>query len=139
MSGKSIVVLAALAFAGWHLTRTNPPVHAGASAADSAAVAKAGFGARFEYGIGMLGGKVMGGVVRGNVSANEQTLKDLKVALKNSKGPDGDRARKFSLKVIEMDKKAMDDLQYGHPIRAMRGSMEAKSVLNAVREQLRNS
>lgn len=139
MSGKMIVFLGIVGFCGYSLTRTPPPAPPGSTAADSATYAAAGYGARFEYGVGLVGAKVVRNSVTDMINDTEQSLLDMKVALKKARGPDGARARTFAKKVEEMNAVARTDLEYGHPIKAVKGAMEAKSVLNAVRIQLRDS
>jgi len=63
-------------------------------------------------------------------------LVDLKPAIKATRGPDGVRAQNFAAKVSVLDSLALLDLQYGHPIKAAKQAMEAKSVLGAVRSQI---
>jgi len=139
MSLKFIVFVGLVAGSGYLLTRTPPPIPPGTTASDSVALAQASIGARFHYGMGALGAKVLSPTVHGMVTETEQALKDMKTAIKNSKGPDGMRAQRFSRKIMEMDSVALEDLKYGHPIDAVRGAMEAKSLLNAVRTNLRNT
>jgi hypothetical protein len=136
MSLKLIVVAGVVGAAGWALTKDAPPVPFNATAADSAAVSQAGIGARLEYGMGMLGGKIVGSTVRNTVHETEVSLKDLKAGIKNARGGDAARAKKYAAKVTEMDSIALLDLQYGHPIKAVKAAMEAKSLLGAVRGQV---
>ena len=42
----------------------------------------------------------------------------------------------FAAKVTKIDSTALLDLQYGHPIKAAKAAMEAKSILGAVRSQV---
>lgn len=137
MSIKSVVLLGLLAFGAYSLQRATPPAPPGATAEDSAAVAKAGVGARFHYGIGHLGSKIMGGSVRRMVHGTEQTLQDMRPGIKKAVGGDGLRARKFSAKIVVMDSTALTDLRLGHPVRAFRGAMEAQSLLASVRDNIR--
>ena len=139
MSLKFIIFVGLVAGSGYLLTRNPPPIPPGTTATDSAALAHAGMGARFHYGMGALGAKMLSPTVNGMVTETEQALKDMKTAIKNSKGPDGMRAMRFSRKIMEMDSLALYNLKYGHPIDAVRGAMEAKSLLNAVRTNLRNT
>lgn len=136
MSMKMVVVVATVGAAGWALTRNPPPVPPNATAADSAAVSQAGIGARLEYGVGMIGSKVVASTVRNTVHGTETSLKDLQAGIKNAKGGDGQRAKKFAAKVVQMDSLALFDLQYGRPVRAVKAAMEAKSLLGAVRGQV---
>lgn len=136
MSGKSLVFIALVGVAAYSLTRAAPPLPAGATPADSAAVATAGVGARFEYGIGALGSKIIGGMVRGMVAQTEQSLVDMHDELKTEKGPSADRARNYSKKVMHSDSVALSDLTLGHPLSAMNSAMDGKSVLSAVRDNL---
>lgn len=139
MSGKALVLLGLLGAAGYALTRTSPPPLPNATAADSVAVAQAGIGTRFSFGVGRIGSKVIGSTVNGMVGQTEQSLKDMHQAIKKARGGDAIRAQQFAKKVVVMDSAALLDLQYGHPIRAVQGAMEAKSLLNAVREQVQRN
>jgi hypothetical protein len=138
MSGKTLIVLAVIGLCGYALTREARPAPPGASAADSAAYAQAGIGARFSYGLGKLGSKIVGGSVTDMVTANEQALKEMKGDIRKAKGGEGIRARKFAEKVALMDSTATVDLRLGRPVKAVRGAMEAKNLLNAVRQQLKD-
>ena len=136
MSVKFIVVAAVVGSAGWALTRTAPPAPPNATAADSVAVSQAGIGARLHYGVGMLGSKIVNSSVRNTVHETETSLKDLQAGIKNARGGDGQRAKKYAAKVVEMDSIALLDLEYGRPIKAVKAAMEAKSLLGAVRGQV---
>lgn len=138
MSGKTMIMLAIVGVCGYALTRDARPAPPGATAADSVAYAQAGYGARFGYGMGKLGSKIVGGSVTDMVTANEQALKEMKSDIRKAKGGEGIRARKFAEKVALMDSIATVDLAYGRPIKAVRGAMEAKNLLNAVRQQLKD-
>jgi hypothetical protein len=137
MSPKTLIVLAALGGAGWALTRTVPPPPSNASRADSAAVSQASIGARFHYGVGMLGVKVVGTTVRNSVFDTEQAIKDLQPAIKKTRGGNGMRAKKFSENVKRLDQLALDHLEHGRPIEAVQSAMEATSILGAVKSQIR--
>ena len=137
MSTKMFVFLSLAAGAAFALTRNSPPVPPGATAADSAAVAHAGVGSRFEYGVGSIGSKFLGGLVNGMLQETEQSLADLKPAIKATKGPDGARAKAVALKVAQMDSIARLDLEYGRPLKAVKGAMEAKNLVNAIRAQVK--
>lgn len=137
MSGKMLVFLAVIGSSGYALQRAAPPVPPDATAADSVAIAQAGVGARFQYGMGSLGSKLVGNTVRGMVDKTEQTLLDLRQPIKTAKGGEGERARKIAKKIELMDSIARMDLQYGRPIKAMRGAMEAQSLVNGVRTMVK--
>lgn len=136
MSGKTLIFIAIVGVSGFALTRTPPPIPPNASKADSVALAQAGVGARLKYGIGSFGSWLAGSSVRSTVAETEQSLTDLQPAIKATRGPDGMRAKNFAAKVSVMDSIALIDLQYGHPVRAAKGAMEAKSILGAVRSQI---
>lgn len=139
MSVKLIVFVALVAGSGYMLTRTPPPIPPGSTAADSTAIAKAGYGARFKYGVGSLFCWALDGTVRGMVTQTEVELKDLRKDIEQAKGGDGLRAQKTSKRIIEMDSVAIFDLEYGRPVDAVRGAMEAKSLLNSVRVNLKRA
>lgn len=136
MSMKMVALVAVVGAAGWALSRNPVPVPPNATAADSVAVSQAGIGGRLHYGVGMLGSKVVSSSVRSTVHETETSLKDLQAGIKNTRGGDGQRAKKFAAKVVEMDSIAMSDLQYGRPVKAVKAAMEAKSLLGAVRGQV---
>jgi hypothetical protein len=136
MSVKFLVFVALVGGSGYLLTRNAPPIPPGTTATDSAALAQAGIGARFHYGMGHFGTKLVGGTVRNMVEETEQALKDMQPAIKKSRGSDGTRARKNAAKIMGMDSVAIYSLEYGHPVEAVRQSMEAKSLLNSVRMNL---
>ena len=138
MSLKFAVFIAVVAGSGWYLTREAPPIPPGTTASDSAALAQAGLGARFHYGMGALGSRMLAPTVTSMVTETHQSLRDMKTAINNTKGGDGMRAQKYARRIVEMDSLAMYNLEFGHPIKAVRGAMEAKSLLNAVRQNLRN-
>jgi hypothetical protein len=137
MSGKFIVFVGLLAGSGYMLSRTPPPIPPGATAADSAAIAQAGVGARFQYGVGALVCKLIGGTVHRVVDETDTSLKDMRIALKKATGGEGLRAVKTSKRIVQMDSSALFHLEYGHPIKAVRDAMEAKSLVNSVRINLK--
>lgn len=137
MSGKSLFFLGILAASGYALQRTAPPIPMDATAADSAAVSQAGVGSRFQYGVGSVGSWMVGGTVRGMANETEQTLLDLKGPIKSARGGEGDRARKTAVKAEAMNNAALEDLRLGRPIKAVRGAMEAASLVGAVRTQIK--
>jgi len=89
------------------------------------------------YGVGHFGSKIMGGSVRRMVNSTEQSLHDMRPAIKKATGGEGMRARKYAEKITKMDTTALNDLHMGHPVRAMRGAMEAQSLLASVRDNIR--
>ena len=139
MSGKQLVFIGILAYSGYALTRHTPPAPANASEAEVAAATHAGIGARFNYGIGNVGVHLMGGTVRGMVNETQQSLNDMHTAIRNAKGPDGMRAQQYSKKIVQMDSVALSELSYGKPIKAAKTAMEAKSLLNSVRQNLQRN
>ena len=138
MSGKGLIFLVLVAVAGYTLTRATPPVPAGARAEGSATAGPAGIGARFEYGLGALGSKILGNTVRSMVAETEQALGDMAPSIKAARKGDV-RPRKFAREVVVMDSLALENLRMGKPIEAMRSAMNAKSVLNSVRGVLQRS
>ena len=136
MSGKTLIVLGVVVACGYALTRNPPPIPPGSTPEDSAAIAQAGFGDRLKYGIGSFGSALMGRSVRNTIIETEQSLQDLRPAIKATRGPDGARAIAFAAKVTKIDSVALLDLEYGRPIRAAKAAMEAKSILGAVRSQV---
>ena len=139
MSGKQLVFIGILAYGAYALTRNTPPTPPNASEAEIAAATHAGIGARFNYGVGNVGVHLMGGTVRGMVNETQQSLSDMHTAIKNAKGPDGMRAQQYSKKIVQMDSAAISELEIGKPIQAARIAMEAKSLLNSVRQNLQRN
>ena len=137
MSGKFIVFIGLLAGGGYMLTRTPPPIPPGVTAADSVAIAEAGVGARFQYGVGTLFCKMVGGTVHRMVDETEASLRDMRGALKKATGGEGLRAQKTTKRIMQMDSTALFHLEYGQPINAVRTAMEAKSLVNSVRANLK--
>jgi len=139
MSLKTLLFLAIIGAGAYALTRATPPLPPKATAADSARVATASLGMRFHYGVGHLGSKIVGGSVRGMVDETQTTLNDMRSAIRGAKGPDGARAQQYAKKIMQMDSVVMNDLAYGRPIDAVKGALEAKSLLNAVRQQIQRN
>lgn len=137
MSGKFIFFVGLLAGGGYMLTRTPPPIPPGLAAADSLAIAEAGIGARFQYGVGALVCKMVSGTVHRMVDDSEASLHEMRGALKKATGGEGMRAVKTSKRIVQMDSSALFHLEYGHPIKAVRDAMEAKSLVNSVRANLK--
>lgn len=137
MSGKTLIFVALVGLAAYSLTRAKPPVAPGATAADSAAVAQAGIGARFEYGLGAFGSKIVGTSVRSMVGSTEQSLKDMAAGIKAAKSAGGVRAQEFAKKTATLDSVALTQLQMGHPVNAIQSAMDARSMLNSVRDYVR--
>jgi hypothetical protein len=135
MSVKFLIIAAAIGSGAWALTRHAPPVPADATAADS--VSLAGIGARLHYGVGMVGSKLVGSTVRSSAYDTQQALKDLKPAIKATRGGNGTRAKNYAAKVVALDSMALLHLEYGRPIKAIQATMEATSMLGAVRGQIK--
>ena len=135
MSVKFLIFATAIGSGAWALTRHEPPVPANATAADSASLA--GIGARLQYGIGMVGCKMVGRTVRNSVFDTQEALKDLKPAIKATRGGNGTRAKNYAAKVVALDSMALLHLDYGRPIEAVQATMEATSMLGAVRSQIK--
>lgn len=137
MSAKMLLFVAALGGGVYYVSRAQPPVPAEALAAggDSTAV-NASMREKLRYSVGSLGTAIVGGSVRRSVAETEQTLSDMKKSIRNAKGGDGARARMVAIKVHQMDSAAYENLRMGRPLKAMRQSMEAKSLLQAIRRSL---
>src|SRR5688500_16874036 len=135
MSAKFLIFAVAIGSGAWALTRHEPPVPADATAADSASLA--GIGARLQYGVGMVGSKMVGRTVRNSVFDTQQALKKLKPAIKATRGGNGTRAKNYAAKVVVLDSMALVHLEYGRPIEAVQATMEATSMLGAVRSQIK--
>ena len=136
MSIKLLVLAAALGAGAYSVSRTEPPIPPTATAADSVALAEVSFGDRFQYRVGSVGAAILGSSIRKSVFETEQTLAAMKGSIKNAKGADGVRAREAAKKITYMDSVAVDHLQYGRPIKAMKQSMDAKSMLQVVKRNL---
>jgi hypothetical protein len=136
MSAKMLVFLVALGGGVYYVSRTQPPVSAEAMAAGDTTVVQAGMREKLRYSVGSVGTAIVGGSVRRSVIETEQTLNDMKKSIKNARGADGIRARTVAVKVHQMDSAAYENLRMGRPFKAMRQSMEAKSLLQAIRRSL---
>ena len=135
---KTILLLAAAGAGVWAVSRVQPPVPTGSTAAtDSMAIAEVSLGAKFQYSVGAMTGAIIGGSIKKSVQETEQSLVDLRKEIKAAKGADGVRARDLAKKITHMDSAAVENLYQGRPIKAMKQSMEAKSLLNAVRTNLK--
>lgn len=143
MSAKSLILLGVLGAGCYAVSKAQPPaspaeIAAAEAAGDTVVAAKVSFGDRFQYSVGSVGSAIVGGSVRKSVLETEQSLAELSKAIKNAKGSDGVRARDLVKKIEHMDSVAVENLHYGRPIKAMKQSMEAKSLLNAVRTRLKH-
>jgi len=136
MSTKTLIFLGLVAAAGYALTREEPPVPGGMSADTSVAVTHASIGARFHYGLGLLGARMVTNTVTKSVAETEQTLAGMKSGIKKLRGGDAMRAKEYSKRVLTRTTAARDDLILAQPIDAIRNAMEAKNLLNAVRDQV---
>ena len=138
MSLKWLLLLTAVGAGAYAVGQAKPPVPTATttSAGDTLAYASVSFGARLRYSVGSVGSAIVGSSVRQSVMENQQTLADLAKAIKAAKGGDGARAREIVRKINYMDSLAIENLYHGRPIRAVRQSIEAKSLINAVRRNL---
>ena len=141
MSTKTLILMVAVGAGCYAVSRAQPPattedLAAAAAAGDTVVLANVSFGDRFQYSVGSVGSAIVGSSVRKSVLETEQSLNDLRKAIKSAKGSDGVRARDLAKKIEHMDSAAVENLHYGRPIKAMKQSMEAKSLLNAVRTRL---
>ena len=138
MSVKMLLFMAAAGAGFMVVSRAQPPVPTSATtAADSLAIEDVSLGEKFQYSVGSATGKVVGGSIRKSVEETEASLLELKPAIKKAKGNDGVRARTTAQKIMYADSMALDNLYMGRPIKAMKQSMEAKSLLNVVRTNLK--
>jgi hypothetical protein len=136
MSIKVFILAMALGSGVYAVSKAEPPLPAGTMPSDSTALASVSFMDRLQYSVGSVGSAIVGSSVRKSVEDTEQSLADLRKAIKMAKGSDGVRARDVAKKIMYMDSAAVENLHQGHPIKAMKQSMEAKSLLNAVRRNL---
>lgn len=136
MSLKWLLLIAAVGAGGWAVARTEPPTPLNETAADSLG-APVSMSARLQYSVGSVGSALVAGTVRRNVMQTEITLAGMGKAIKESKGSDGMRAREIARKIKHVDSLAVEHLYYGRPIKAVRHTMEAKSLLNAVKRNLK--
>ena len=135
MSVKWLIFVAAAGAGLYAVSRAQPPVQA-ATAGKSTAVDSVSFYDKLKYSIGSVGCAVVGGTVRRSVEENERTLAELKNKIRTATGWDGDRARDVAKRIVYMDSVALENLHQGRPIKAVKLSMEAKSLLNAVRRNI---
>jgi hypothetical protein len=138
MSAKMLIIAAVLGAGIYAVSRVQPPVATASGAVvDSAAVQNVSFKARLKYSVGAIGSAIVGTSVRRNVEETEQSLHDMHKAIKATGGMDGARARELANKITYMDSVAVEDLHMGRPIKALKTTMEAKNLLNAVRVHLK--
>ena len=136
MSIKAFILAIALGAGIYAVSKAEPPLPAGTAPSDSLALAEVSFVDRLQYSVGSVGSAIVGSSVRKSVLDTEQTLADLRKAIRMAKGSDGVRARDLAKKIMYMDSVAIENLHQGRPLKAMKQSMEAKSLLNGVRRQL---
>jgi hypothetical protein len=138
MSLKWLLLVAALVAGFVAVARTEPPVDTAASASsDSSAVTEVAFSDRLRYSVGSVGTAMVAGTVRRGVFDTERSLAELGKSIKDAKGSDGMRARDIARKIKYADSLAVEHLYYGRPVQAVRQTMEAKSLLNAVKRNLK--
>ena len=136
MSLKLLVFLLAIGAGVFAVARAQPPAPTGTVAAGDSVVVEASMREKLRYTVGSVGTAIVGGSVRRSVAETEQSLKDMKKTIKTARGADGHRAREVAIKVHQMDSAAYENLRQARPFKAMRQSMEAKSLLQAVRRSL---
>jgi hypothetical protein len=136
MSIKAFILAFAVGVGVYAVSKAEPPLPTSATPGDTVSLAHVTFMDRLQYSVGSVGSAIIGSSVRSSVLDTEQSLADLRKAIKMAKGSDGVRARDLAKKIMYMDSVAVENLHQGHPIKAMKQSMEAKSLLNAVRRNL---
>lgn len=136
MSIKAFILALTLGAGIYAVSQAEPPLPSGTTPGDTVALAHVSFLDRLQYSVGSVGSAIVGSSVRKSVLDTEQSLADLRKAIRTAKGSEGVRARDVAKKIMYMDSVAVENLHQGHPIKAMKQSMEAKSLLNAVRRNL---
>ncbi|HET9439626.1 MAG TPA: hypothetical protein VFO52_05625 [Longimicrobiales bacterium] len=136
MSFKTLLLLALLGTGFVVVARAEPPLSPAALAAGDTASAQVSMLERLRYTVGSVGSAIIGSSVRKSALENQENLAELRAALHAAKGNEGMRTRSMARKINYMDSLAVQNLYYGRPIRAMKQSMEAKSLLNDVRRNL---
>ncbi|HEY0670672.1 MAG TPA: hypothetical protein VGD27_00330 [Longimicrobiales bacterium] len=136
MSYKTLLLLALLGTGFVVVARAEPPLSPAALAAGDTASAQVSMLERLRYTVGSVGSAIIGSSVRKSALENQENLAELRAALHAAKGNEGMRTRSMARKINYMDSLAVQNLYYGRPIRAMKQSMEAKSLLNDVRRNL---
>jgi hypothetical protein len=136
MSLKLFAVLLALGASAYAVARAEPPLPAEKIAAGDTAAVPASIREKLRYSVGSVGTAIIGGSVRRSVVETEQSLNDMKKNLGKARGGDAIRAREAAIKVHQMDSAALENLRMARPIKAMKQSMEAKSLLQSVRRNL---
>lgn len=136
MSYKTLLLLALLGTGFVVVARAEPPLSPAALAAGDTASAQVSMLERLRYTVGSVGSAIIGSSVRKSALENQENLAELRAALHAAKGNEGVRTRSMARKINYMDSLAVQNLYYGRPIRAMKQSMEAKSLLNDVRRNL---
>ena len=137
MKLKTLLLLALIGVGFVVVARAEPPIPASELAAgDSAAVREVTMYERFRYTVGSVGSAVVASSIRSSVLENQETLQELKGALHSAKGSDGIRVRSMARQINYLDSLSIQNLYEGRPIKAMRQSMESKSLLNSIRKSL---
>jgi hypothetical protein len=137
MSLKTLLLLALVGVGFVVVARAEPPLTPEQIAAgEIAAVRDVSMYERFRYTVGSVGSAIIASTVRRSVLENQETLQELRASLHAAKGPDGIRVRSMARKINYLDSLSVQNLYQGHPIKAMRQSMESKSLLNSVRKNL---
>jgi hypothetical protein len=136
MTWKMLVFLLAIGGGAYAVAQAEPPVPAEKIAAGDTAAVPASVREKLRYSVGSVGTAIVGGSVRRSVAETEQSLRDMKKTLKSARGADGTRAREAAIRVHQMDSAAYENLRMARPFKAMKQSMEAKSLLQAVRRNL---
>jgi NhaA family Na+:H+ antiporter len=133
--GKPVGILAAAMLAARLGLAEKPGAYSWSQLTGAGALA--GIGARLHYGVGMVGSKLVEKTVRNSVFGTQQALKDLKPAIKATRGGNGMRAKSYAAKVVALDSMALVELESGRPIKAIQATMQATSILGAVRGQIK--
>lgn len=137
MSYKTLLLLALLGTGFAVVYRAEPPLSPDALAAgDTASARHVSMLERLRYSVGSVGSAIIGSSIRKSALENRENLAEMRAALHAAKGSEGIRTRSMARKINYMDSLAVQNLYYGRPIKAMKQSMEAKSLLNDVRRNL---
>lgn len=137
MKYRTLLLLALVGVGFVVVARAEPPLSPEQVAAgDTAAVRDISMYERFRYSVGSVGSAIIASTIERSVEENRKTLHELRTELYSAKGSDGMRVRSMARKINYLDSLSMQNTYMGRPIKAMRQSMESKSLLNSVRKTL---
>ena len=136
MKYRTLLLLALVGVGFVVVARAEPPLSPEQVAAGDTSVRDISMYERFRYSVGSVGSAIIASTIERSVEENRKTLHELRTELYSAKGSDGMRVRSMARKINYLDSLSMQNTYMGRPIKAMRQSMESKSLLNSVRKTL---